>query len=146
MQGLQITPENQEIIYNASDTMQTMALKEAYDAGLLPDWTKTTYEYSEKMLGPIFLMMRRGVRIDTAARDRIVLQLEDRIRKVRATFDTLCASIGALIAGDRTLGGLCDWFEAEAPRPVDLAVEGAAGLKAAVIQVILHYSTADPLA
>ena len=63
-----------------------------------------------------------------------------------ATFDTLCASIGALIAGDRTLGGLCDWFEAEAPRPVDLAVEGAAGLKAAVIQVILHYSTADPLA
>ena len=63
-----------------------------------------------------------------------------------ATFDTLCASIGALIAGYRTLGGLCDWFEAEAPRPVDLAVEGAAGLKAAVIQVILHYSTADPLA
>ena len=55
-----------------------------------------------------------------------------------AAFDTLCASIGALIAGDRTLGGLCDWFEAEAPRPVDLAVEGAAGLKAAVIPVILH--------
>ena len=63
-----------------------------------------------------------------------------------ATFDTLCASIGAAIATDRTLGGLCDWVEAEAPRPVDLPVEGAAGLKAAVIPVILHYSTADPLA
>ncbi len=63
-----------------------------------------------------------------------------------ATFDTLCASIGALIAGDRTLGGLCNWVEAEAPRPVDLPVEGAASLKAAVIEVILHYSTADPLA
>jgi hypothetical protein len=62
------------------------------------------------------------------------------------TFDTLCASIGAVIAADRTLGGLCDWVEAEAPRPVDLAVEGAASLKAAVIPVILHYSTADPLA
>lgn len=61
-------------------------------------------------------------------------------------FDTLCASIGAAIATDRTLGGLCDWVEAEAPRPVDLAVDGAASLKAAVIQVILHYSTADPLA
>lgn len=35
------------------------------------------------------------------------------------TFDTLCASIGAAIAADRTLGGLCDWVEAEAPRPVD---------------------------
>ena len=35
--------------------------------------------------------------------------------------------------------------EAEAPQPVDLPVEGAAGLKAAVIPVVLHYSTADPL-
>ena len=60
-------------------------------------------------------------------------------------FDTLCASIGAVLAADRTLGGLCDWVEAEAPRPVDLPVEGAASLKAAVIPVILHYSTSDPL-
>jgi len=63
-----------------------------------------------------------------------------------AAFDTLCASVGAAIAADRTLGGLCDWVEAEAPRPVDLPVEGAATLKAAVIPVVLHYSTADPLA
>jgi hypothetical protein len=63
-----------------------------------------------------------------------------------AGFDTICSSIGAAIAADRTLGGLCDWVEAEAPRPVDLAIEGAAGLKAAVIPVILHYSIADPLA
>ena len=42
-----------------------------------------------------------------------------------AAFDTLCASVGATIAADRTLGGLCDWVEAEAPRPVDLPVEGA---------------------
>jgi len=63
-----------------------------------------------------------------------------------AAFDTLCASIGVAIAADRTLGGLCDWVEAEAPRPVDLPVEGAASLKAAVISVVLHYFTADPLA
>ena len=63
-----------------------------------------------------------------------------------AAFDTLCASIGTAIAADRTLGGLCDWVEAEAPRPVDLPVQGAASLKAAVIPVILHYTTADPLA
>ena len=63
-----------------------------------------------------------------------------------AAFDTLCASVGTTLAADRTLGGLCDWVEAEAPRPIDLAVEGAASLKAAVIPVVLHYSTADPLA
>jgi hypothetical protein len=61
-------------------------------------------------------------------------------------FDTLTGSTGAALAADRTLGGLCDWVEAEAPRPVDLPVEGAAALKAAVIPVVLHYSTADPLA
>ena len=63
-----------------------------------------------------------------------------------AGFDALCASIGAALAADRTLGGLCDWVEAEAPRPIDLPVEGAASLKAAVIPVILYYTAADPLA
>ena len=62
-----------------------------------------------------------------------------------AAFDTLTASIVAALAADRTLGGLCDWVEAEAPRPVDMPVEGAVSLKAAVIPVVLHYSTADPL-
>jgi hypothetical protein len=63
-----------------------------------------------------------------------------------AAFDMLAASIGAALAADRTLGGLCDWVEAEAPRPVDLAIEGAAALKAAVITIVLHYATSDPLA
>jgi hypothetical protein len=61
-------------------------------------------------------------------------------------FDQLVAQIGAALAADRTLMGRCDWVEAEAPRPVDLPVEGAASLKAGVIPVILHYSTADTLA
>ena len=60
-------------------------------------------------------------------------------------FDALCASIGTALAADRTLGGLCDWVEAEAPQPVDLPVEGAASLKAAVIRVSLFYTTRDPL-
>ena len=62
-----------------------------------------------------------------------------------AAFDTLCASIGGTITVDRTLGGLCDWVEAEAPQPVDLPIEGASSLKAAIIAVVLHYSTGDPL-
>jgi hypothetical protein len=61
-------------------------------------------------------------------------------------FDALVAGVGAALSADRTLGGWCDWVEAEAPRPVELAVDGAATLKAAVIPVVLHYSTADPLA
>ena len=63
-----------------------------------------------------------------------------------ALFDALAASIGAALGADRTLGGLCDWVEAEAPEPVDLPIEGAAALKAAVIFIVLHYATTDPLA
>jgi hypothetical protein len=61
-------------------------------------------------------------------------------------FDVLAAGVGAALFMDRTLGGLCDWVEAEAPHPVDLAVEGASTLKAAVISIALHYTTSDPLA
>jgi hypothetical protein len=60
-------------------------------------------------------------------------------------FDALTADIGTALAADRTLGGLCDWVEAEAPEPVDLPIEGAAALKAAVIFVVLHYASPDPL-
>jgi len=62
-----------------------------------------------------------------------------------ALFDALTASIGEALAVDRTLGGLCDWLEAEAPEPVDLPIEGAAALKAAVIVIVLHYASPDPL-
>lgn len=62
-----------------------------------------------------------------------------------ARFAELVASIGAVLVADRTLGGRCDWVEAEAPEPVDLPVEGGATFKAAVVPVILHYATSDPL-
>jgi hypothetical protein len=63
-----------------------------------------------------------------------------------SAFDSLIASIGTALEADRTLGGLCDWVEPEAPASVDLPVEGAAALKAAVITVVLHYTTTGPLA
>jgi hypothetical protein len=63
-----------------------------------------------------------------------------------SAFDTLIAAIGMALEADRTLGGICDWVEPEAPASVDLPVEGAAALKAAVITVVLHYTTIGPLA
>ena len=78
---------------------------------------------------------------------RAELELVVQDAKARdARFAELVASIGAVLVADRTLGGRCDWIEAEAPEPVDLPVEGAASLKAAVVPVILHYATSDPLA
>ena len=63
-----------------------------------------------------------------------------------SAFDDLIAAIGTALETDSTLGGLCDWVEPEAPASVDLPIEGAAALKAAVITVVLHYTTTGPLA
>jgi len=62
-----------------------------------------------------------------------------------AAFDTLVQAISAVITANRTLGGLCDWVEAAAPKPVVLPVEGGEALKTAVIDITLIYTTTDPL-
>lgn len=62
-----------------------------------------------------------------------------------ALFDALLQILGGAIEQNRTLGGVCDWIEAEAPQPTNLPIEGAAGLKAATIPVVLHYATTTPL-
>jgi len=62
-----------------------------------------------------------------------------------AAFDGLAAKIGVAVEADRTLGGVCDWAEARAPAPVDLPLEGAEALKAAIIEVELVYTTTSPL-
>ena len=59
--------------------------------------------------------------------------------------DAVTAQIGAAIALDRTLGGLCDWIETGAPDTDDLALDGAESLKAAIVPLTLHYAVADPL-
>ena len=66
-------------------------------------------------------------------------------RDREALFDSLCRAIGTAVVADRTLGGLCDWTEAEAPAPDDTPVEGAVTYRAAVIGVRLHYAVSDPL-
>ena len=63
-----------------------------------------------------------------------------------SAFDDLIASIGGALEADRTLGGLCDWVEPDAPASVDLPIDGSAALKAAVITLNLHYTTTGPLA
>lgn len=86
------TPLNQDIIYNSLDTMQTKALKDIFDE-MMPEYAKYTANYSEKMLGPILTMMRRGVQINTEARDKFVAKLAARKVAVVATFDEICLAV-----------------------------------------------------
>jgi hypothetical protein len=59
--------------------------------------------------------------------------------------DALLIAIGAALASDPTLGGVVDWSEPGAPRTEDLAIEGAAALKGAVVPVSLVYVSLAPL-
>jgi hypothetical protein len=62
-------------------------------------------------------------------------------------FDNLRTAIGqAINQGDRRLGGLCDWIEAQAARPTNLPLPGTLSIKAATIPVVIHFATSNPLA
>jgi hypothetical protein len=66
-------------------------------------------------------------------------------REGHAGFDRLLRGLGAILNEDRTLGGVCDWIEVEAPEVVDLPVEGSTVFKAAEMKIALYYVTDDPL-
>lgn len=62
-----------------------------------------------------------------------------------AVLDDLLVAICTALTSDPTLGGAVDWSEPGAPRTEDLAIEGAAALKGAVVPVSLVYVSVDPL-
>jgi hypothetical protein len=59
--------------------------------------------------------------------------------------DQMLAAIGAAVAGDRTLGGLCDFIEPEAPASDDLETTGALSGRWADTAIIANYATPNPL-
>lgn len=63
-----------------------------------------------------------------------------------AALDGIAATIGAILAADRTLGGACDYAQGTAPSVVDIPVENGAPLGGATLSVVLAYVSADPLA
>jgi len=59
--------------------------------------------------------------------------------------DQMLGAIGAAVVADRTLGGLCDFIETEAPATDDVETTGARAGRWADAAIIAVYGTADPL-
>lgn len=59
--------------------------------------------------------------------------------------DAMMGAIGAAVVADRTLGGLCERVEVEAPDVEDKAKDGAATLRWGDLNIVAEYSTPDPL-
>lgn len=92
----------------------------------------------EVLLSPVSYYWQHRAQLE------VIVQKGDSAERDSA-LDTLLQSVGAALAGNRTLGGLCDYMTAIAPDFNGLAIEGAAQIKGAVVSIELLYTTADPL-
>lgn len=59
--------------------------------------------------------------------------------------DALLETVALALDGQTSLGGLVDYLHIETPDFLSETVEGAPTIKAAVVPVILEYSTSNPL-
>ena len=59
--------------------------------------------------------------------------------------DGLLTELASLIEADRTLAGVVEYAEIGQPKFAELAPEGTSGIKACLLPVVLHYSSAGPL-
>lgn len=62
-----------------------------------------------------------------------------------ARMDGLLVELATLIEVDRTLSGVIEYAEIGPPKFDELAPDGTSGIKACLLPVVLHYSSAGPL-
>ncbi|MCW5683567.1 MAG: hypothetical protein KIT85_04160 [Pseudolabrys sp.] len=92
----------------------------------------------EVMLSPLTYIYTHRIPIEIAAYETSSQPREE-------VLDDLLGAIGSAVAGDRTLGGLCDFIEAEAPSTDDVETAGARAGRWADTSIVAVYGTTDPL-
>lgn len=92
----------------------------------------------EVMLSPLTYVYTHRIPIEVAA-------YETSSQSREQVLDEMLGAIGAAVAADRTLSGLCDFVEAEAPATDDLETAGARAGRWADAAIVAVYGTTDPL-
>lgn len=92
----------------------------------------------EVLLSPLLYTYTHRIVIEIAAYASDTLTREQVI-------DTMLGAIGAAVTADRTLGGLCEFLETEAPSSGDLETVGAKSARWAEAAIVATYSTSNPL-
>lgn len=92
----------------------------------------------EILLSPLTYAFRHEAEVE------VVVRASDDDTRTTA-LDTVLANVAAALHADRTLGGLCDWIEARAPRPRDQAGDGQEATRGVTVLVTIDYDTTDPL-
>lgn len=92
----------------------------------------------EVMLSPLTYIYTHRIPIEIAA-------YETASKPREQVLDEMLGAIGTAVAADRTLGGLCDFIEAEAPATDDVETAGARAGRWADAAIVAVYGTTDPL-
>jgi hypothetical protein len=92
----------------------------------------------EVILSPLIYVYTHRVPIELAA-------YETSSETREQVLDGMLGAVGAAVVADRTLGGLCDFIEAEAPATADIETAAALPGRWADTAIVAHYGTTDPL-
>lgn len=92
----------------------------------------------EVMLSPLVYVYTHRIPIELAA-------YETSSQSPEQVLDEMLGAIGVAVSGDRTLGGLCDFIEAQAPATDDVETAGARVGRWADAAIVTIYGTPDPL-
>jgi hypothetical protein len=92
----------------------------------------------EVMLSPLLYLYTHRIPVTVAAYESPSLPRE-------AVLDAMLGTVGEAVRADRTLGGLCDFMEVEAPSTDDIEATGAKAARFAEIVIVASYATPDPL-
>ena len=95
-------------------------------------------EQVETILSPLRYLHQHRAEVEVLVQDP---QQTDR----DTLLDTLMQAVGNAVSVDNTLGSVVDIALSEPPEIIDEPVEGAAGIKAALVPIMLEYATDNPL-
>lgn len=90
------------------------------------------------LLSPLTYIYEHRVPIEVAAFASASLTRE-------LVIDQMLSAIGTAVEADRTLGGLCDFLDTEAPTSDDLETAGAMSGRWADAAIVASYATVNPL-
>lgn len=90
------------------------------------------------LLSPLSYTYSHRIPVDVAT-------YESPTKSREAVLDEMLAAVGLAIEADRTLGGLCEWLEPEAPITDDADPFGSQPLRWTSLGVLAVYTTKNPL-
>ena len=122
----------------AAEVKRNLAKAERITAGGLAVVRDGDPGEPETTLSPLTYHFEHRIAVEIAASEAAGTPREQAL-------DAMLRAIGAAVAADRTLGGLCDWLEAEAPSTDDAEATGSLPVRFALLTIVASYATTDPL-